>query len=291
MSEAPGHLPAVAVPPDALSDCPLCWELARSSPLAYPEGEAWRLPEEAAGLAARLWGRRSDCPYCGRALQKGPALPLEAPHPLEPLSRLAPGGGPRARLVVLASGSGTNLQAILDACAEDRLPARVVAVVSDRPAAYALERARLRGIPAHPFPYRPFKERGRRAYDEALADLVARYRPDLVLLLGWMRILTMAFLGRFPDRVLNLHPALPGAFPGTRAIERAYRAWREGKVDRTGVMVHWVPDEEVDAGPVVWSLEVPLFPGDRLEDLEARVHAVEHWGVVHAVRRVLGGRG
>lgn len=185
-----------------------------------------------------------------------------------------------ARLVVLVSGGGTNLQALLDACAADRLDARVVAVVANRADAGGLRRAEAAGVAAVCLPP---AGRDRATYDAALADEVAAHRPDLVVLAGWLRILTATFLDRFPGRVLNLHPAQPGAFPGLHAIERAYEAWRAGEVDAGGVMVHLVPDEEVDAGPVVAWRPVPFQPGDTLADFEARVHAVEHEVLVEAV--------
>ncbi|WP_287408253.1 phosphoribosylglycinamide formyltransferase [Oceanithermus sp.] len=191
-----------------------------------------------------------------------------------------------ARLVVLASGRGTNLQALLDTCAAGGLAARVVLVVSDQPSR-ALERARGAGVPALFFP----REKGvlREAYDRRLAAFVAAAEPDLVVLAGWMRILTPAFLDRFPGRVINLHPALPGAFPGLNAIRRSYEAFRRGEVKSGGVMVHHVVPE-VDAGPVIVSEPVPVEPDDTLERFEARVHAVEHRLLVEAVRRVLGAR-
>ena len=183
-----------------------------------------------------------------------------------------------ARLVVLISGYGSNLQAILDACERGELPARVVAVIGNRGDAYGLERGRKAGVPAIHFPFAPFRglPNSRRVYDAALAELVAGFRPDWVVLAGWMRILSMAFLARFPNRVVNLHPAKPGEFPGTHAIERAYEAFRRGEITETGVMVHLVPDEGVDSGPVLAWEPVPIHPSDTLEDLEARVHEVEH---------------
>lgn len=181
---------------------------------------------------------------------------------------------PESVLVVMLSGHGSNLQAILDACASGELPARVAAVVSNKSAAFGLERARRAGIPAIARP--KLKAQDRREYDAGLAELVAAYRPDWVVLAGWMRVLTSTFLDRFPNRVINLHPALPGAFPGTHAIERAFEAYRRGEVEHTGVMVHLVPDEGVDSGPVLAQEAVPILPGDTLETLEARVHAVEH---------------
>jgi formyltetrahydrofolate-dependent phosphoribosylglycinamide formyltransferase len=178
------------------------------------------------------------------------------------------------RIAVLASGSGSNLQAILDACAAGALPAEVVAVVSDRPEATALVRAATAGVPA--IPLARASGEARADYDTRLAEAVAAHDPDLVVLAGWMRILTMAFLGRFPDRVVNLHPALPGELPGTHAIERAWQEALAGARTRTGVMVHLVPDEGVDAGPVLASAEVPILPDDTLDTLTARVHTTEH---------------
>lgn len=189
-----------------------------------------------------------------------------------------------ARFVVLISGSGSNLQAILDACASGHLPASVVAVISNKAEAYGLIRAQQAGVPAVYFPKRA--EEDRRAYDARLAEEVSRYAPDYVVLAGWMRLLTSAFLDRFPGRVVNLHPALPGAFPGTHAIQRAYEAWQRGEIDRSGVMVHLVPDEGVDDGPVLATAEISFQPGESLEDFEARVHDVEHRLLVETLKRL-----
>jgi phosphoribosylglycinamide formyltransferase 1 len=185
------------------------------------------------------------------------------------------------RLVVLASGTGSNLQAILDACAGGTLPARVVAVVSDRPDATALDRATTAGVPAIALARRPGELRA--DYDTRLAAAVGAHDPDLVVLAGWMRILTMSFLAHFPDRVVNLHPALPGELPGTHSIERAWHEALAGERTRTGVMVHLVPDEGVDCGPVVATAIVPIQPDDTLESLAARVHATEHRLLVSAL--------
>jgi phosphoribosylglycinamide formyltransferase 1 len=193
----------------------------------------------------------------------------------------------KSRLVVLISGNGTNLQAILDACASGSLPARVAAVISNKSDAFGLERARLAGVPAVVQP-KP-KEQDRREYDSLLADVAAYYKADWVILAGWMRVLSSNFLGRFPNRVINLHPALPGTFPGTHAIDRAFEAFGRGEIRSTGVMVHLVPDEGVDSGPVLAQEEVPIHPEDTLESLEARVHGVEHRLLVDAIRKVLAG--
>jgi len=190
-----------------------------------------------------------------------------------------------ARLVVLVSGFGSNLQAVLDACAGQQLDAQVVAVISNKTGVYGLERARQAGIPAEVFSFH--RGQDRRAEDALLAEAVAAYRPDWILLAGWMRILTSGFLNRFPNRVINLHPALPGTFPGTHAIERALSAFRNGEIDRTGVMVHLVPDEGVDCGPVLAVREVLIRADDTLEALEARVHAVEHDLLVNTLQELI----
>lgn len=190
------------------------------------------------------------------------------------------------RLVVLASGNGSNLQVVIDACASRAMDARIVAVFSDRPAALALERARAAGLPAIALPVAAGQPR--RDYDAALADAVAAYVPDHVMLLGWMRLLSGAFLARFPGRVVNLHPALPGAFPGTHAIERALRAFQAGAVGHTGVMTHFVPDEGIDCGPVIRVETVPIYPRDALEELEARIHAAEHRIVLETLKGLCG---
>lgn len=195
------------------------------------------------------------------------------------------GASPPARLVVLISGHGSNLQAILEACASGELPAQVTAVISNKSQAYGLERARLAGVPAV---YQPKPQaQARQAYDAALADLAASYQPDWIVLAGWMRLLSSAFLGRFAGRVINLHPALPGAFAGTEAIARAFEAYRRGEIEHTGVMVHLVPDEGMDSGPVLAQEVVPIFADDSLETLAARVHAVEHRLLVNTLKVVI----
>ncbi len=192
------------------------------------------------------------------------------------------------RLAILISGSGSNLQAIIDATAAGRLEAQIAVVVSNRREAYGLVRAERAGVPALYFPFKPYKDAGqpRELYDADLGEHVAAYAPDLVVLAGWMHVLSSAFLDRFPGRVLNLHPALPGQFAGTHAIQRAYEAFQRGEIDHTGVMVHWVVPE-VDAGPVLACAAVPIQAGDSLDDLEARIHATEHRLLVDAIQAAL----
>jgi phosphoribosylglycinamide formyltransferase-1 len=177
-------------------------------------------------------------------------------------------------LVVLASGAGSNLQAIVDAVAAGRLEADLVAVVSDKADAGALVRAADAGIAAVHVGRQDGEARP--DYDARLADVVSGFSPTWVVLAGWMRLLTMNFLGRFPEMVVNLHPALPGELPGTHAIERAYTEWQAGERTRTGVMVHLVPDEGVDDGPVLATREIAFRDGESLDELTTRVHAVEH---------------
>jgi formyltetrahydrofolate-dependent phosphoribosylglycinamide formyltransferase len=194
------------------------------------------------------------------------------------------------RIAVFISGFGSNLQAILNAWESGALPGVEVAlVVSNRRGAHGIQRAIAHGVPVVYFPLAPYRagDRSRRAYDADLARLVAAFDCQWVVLAGWMHVLSDAFLRHFPRRVVNLHPALPGTFPGTDAIARAYAAHQRGEIEHTGVMVHLVPDEAVDAGPVVGRERVPIRPGESLEDLEARIHAVEHELLVQTLYELL----
>ncbi len=181
-----------------------------------------------------------------------------------------PGSPPR--LVILASGNGSNAQVLLDATAAGDLHGEIVAVVSDHSDARVLERAASGGVAGIVLERFPGESRHR--YDARLLPILQALRPELVILAGWMRILTDGLCRRFP--IVNLHPALPGMFPGATAITDAFDAYGSGTVDHTGVMVHWVPDGGVDDGPVIVAAEVPIEPGDTLDTLTERVHAVEH---------------
>jgi formyltetrahydrofolate-dependent phosphoribosylglycinamide formyltransferase len=190
-----------------------------------------------------------------------------------------------SRLVILLSGNGSNLQAILDACAADELPASVVSVISNKAEAFGLTRARNAGVNAICLP--KLENESRRDYDSRLASYVATCLPDYVVLAGWMRILSSNFLSSFPNHVINLHPALPGTFPGTHAIARAFEAYQRGEIEHTGVMVHLVPDEGVDDGPVLATEIIPIFSDDTLESLEARVHKTEHEIIVETLKELV----
>ncbi|MBN1956508.1 MAG: phosphoribosylglycinamide formyltransferase [Anaerolineae bacterium] len=193
------------------------------------------------------------------------------------------------KIAVLVSGFGSNLQAILDAASKGQLTGTEVAlVVSNRREAYGIQRAIDHGVPVVYFPLAPYTRAGRprQEYDAALAAILRALAIEWVVMAGWMHVFGPAFLDHFPQRVVNLHPALPGAFPGTQAIARAYEAFQRGEIDGTGVMVHLVPDEGVDVGPVVRQEKVPIHPDDSLDDLKTRIHKVEHRLLVEALQQL-----
>jgi len=190
-----------------------------------------------------------------------------------------------ARLVVLISGNGSNLQAVLDACESGELVATVVAVISNKGNAQGLTRARDAGIEA--IFLAKEKNETRRAYDGRLAEYISAKQPDYIILAGWMHLLSNDFLSLFPNRVINLHPALPGMFPGTHAIQRAFNAFQRGEIDHTGVMVHLVPDEGVDNGPVLGTEIVAIHKEDTLELLESHIHQTEHRLLVSTLQKVI----
>ncbi len=193
------------------------------------------------------------------------------------------------RIVVLISGNGSNLQALIDNVDAGVLEVEIAAVIANRADAFGLTRAREAGIPTEILDLREVIADGgdRDGFDVELAGIVAAYEPDLVVMAGWMLIVGEGFLERFPNRVINLHPAMPGAFPGTDAIKRAHEAFHRGDIKRTGVMIHGVIPE-VNAGPVVTMEPVPIFADDSLAELEERVHLVEHNLIVAAVDLLLG---
>jgi formyltetrahydrofolate-dependent phosphoribosylglycinamide formyltransferase len=196
-----------------------------------------------------------------------------------------------ASLAVLISGNGSNLQALIDAIQAGRLDAHISIVVSNRRHAFGLTRADQAGIPTRYHPLKPYREAGcsREEYDADLAATLRPYKPDWIVLAGWMHVLSHAFLQFFPHRVVNLHPALPGRFPGTDAIAQAYQAYQAGRIEDTGIMVHLVPDERVDEGPVLATRTVPILPDDDLDTLERRIHAAEHGLLVETLQGLIGG--
>lgn len=191
------------------------------------------------------------------------------------------------RLCVMISGSGSNLQAIIDAIQTGLLATELVLVVSNRKNAYGLERAKQANIPTLYFPLKPYTEAGRsrEEYDHDLAQQIQAHGIDVIMLAGWMHVLSPAFLDHFPQQVINLHPALPNTFAGTEAIQRAYAAYQAGEITQSGCMVHYaIP--EVDMGAVIEQAVVLILPEDTLADFEARMHAAEHQLVVAALNRL-----
>ena len=186
------------------------------------------------------------------------------------------------RVAVLASGSGTNLQAILDKV-HGRDGIEVVAVASDKPGARALDRATDAGIAAEVFPRDGFASR--EARDEAISEWVAAQGAVLIVLAGYMQLLSPGFIGDWRNRVINVHPALLPAFPGLDAIGQAL----EAGVEATGVTVHFV-DEGVDTGAPILQREVPVPPGAARDELEAAIHAVEHELLPQAIRLIAADR-
>jgi phosphoribosylglycinamide formyltransferase-1 len=189
----------------------------------------------------------------------------------------------RARLGVLVSGSGSNLQALLDACAQADFPAEVACVVSNVPTAFALERARKAGVPAVVLEHKAFPSRG--DFERALGEELRKAGVEWVCLAGFMRLLSADFLTGFPGRVLNIHPALLPAFPGLHAQRQAL----ERGVKIAGCTVHFV-DAGTDTGPILAQAAVPVLQGDDEASLSARILAEEHRLYPLAVRLAVTGK-
>jgi formyltetrahydrofolate-dependent phosphoribosylglycinamide formyltransferase len=192
------------------------------------------------------------------------------------------------RIVVMISGKGTNLNALITAINKKKLWASIALVVSNRKEAYGLQIAERNKIPTLYFPLKPYTSEGktREQYDAELAENIRTHRPHLIVLAGWMHVFSPAFLERFPDKVINLHPALPGKFPGKDAIREAYDAFQRGEIRYSGCMVHHVVPE-VDAGKVIRQLVVPIRINEPFEAFERRMHLNEHYLLPRAVSKVL----
>lgn len=193
-----------------------------------------------------------------------------------------------AKIVVLISGSGSNLQALIDA----KLPADICHVISSNPNAFGLERASLANIPTSTHQLKTYykgipkedsikRKEARSKFDKDLANLILNLSPDLVVCAGWMLILSPSFLkpldGKIP--IINLHPALPGEFAGTHAIERSWEAGQKGLIENGGCMIHYVI-EEVDMGEPIVVEKVPIIKGESVEDYESKIHEMEHKAIV-----------
>lgn len=189
----------------------------------------------------------------------------------------------RALLAVCCSGNGTNLQALLGASRRGTLQAKVAIVVSDDPRAYALKRALAAKIPA--VVIAPKAYRSRQAFDRQLARVIDRYGARLVVLAGFMRLLSPWFVRRFRGRLLNIHPALLPSFSGAHAVRDAL----DHGVKVTGVTVHFV-DEKMDHGPIILQAAVPIRETDTEKSLQSRLHKTEHQLYPKAIQMVLDGK-
>ncbi len=187
------------------------------------------------------------------------------------------------RIVVLISGNGSNLQALIDAQARGTLPGTIVSVISNRPEVFGLERSQKARIPAITLDHKEFDSR--ESFDQALQTCIDEHQPDLVVLAGFMRILTPEFVRHYHGRMVNIHPSLLPKYQGLHTHKRALEAGDQ----KHGVTVHFVT-EELDGGPNILQAEVPILPGDTPEVLAARVQLQEHLIYPEAVRWFCEGR-
>lgn len=187
------------------------------------------------------------------------------------------------RLAVLISGQGSNLQALIDATRRADFGAEIALVISNVPSAYGLERARKAGIPARVISHRDYADRA--AFDEAIDQALRDQRIELVCLAGFMRVLGAAFVERWKDRLINIHPSLLPAFKGLDVHARVLASGAR----ISGCTVHFVR-VDVDTGPIIAQAAVPVLPDDTVETLQARVHEVEHLAYPLAVEMIAKGR-
>lgn len=191
-------------------------------------------------------------------------------------------------LACLASGSGSNLQAIIDSIGSERLPARIVAVISNEPEAQALERARRHGLPSFLINHRDFKRRS--DFEQVLIEVIDRQGTDLICLCGFMRILTPSFIDHYQGRILNIHPALLPKYGGRGFYGlKVHQVVLSAGERESGCTVHFV-DAQVDHGPIILQRRVPVLPGDTPETLAERVLAEEHLAFPQAIAMLAEGR-
>jgi len=188
----------------------------------------------------------------------------------------------KIRVGVLVSGSGTDLQSIIDASKSKKISASVVVVISDRADAYALERARRNNIPTI---YLEPKGKKKEEYDKKITDIVMKYKVDLIVLAGYMRILTPPFVRKFYGRIINIHPALLPSFPGINAQKQAF----EHGVKVSGCTVHFV-NNGVDTGPIIIQKAVSVIECDTIETLRKRILKEEHKILPKAIQLFAEGR-
>ncbi|MBI2058908.1 MAG: phosphoribosylglycinamide formyltransferase [Nitrospirae bacterium] len=186
-------------------------------------------------------------------------------------------------LGVLASGTGTNLQAIIDRVEAGSLSARVAAIISDHAESGALGRAKKHGLFHEHVPREAFSTRTQ--FEEKIVGVLRERQVELVILAGFMRVLSPVFIRAFPQRIMNIHPSLLPSFPGLHGISQAF----QHRVKVTGCTVHFV-EEQVDAGPIIIQAECPILETDSEETLEARIHALEHQIYPEAIQLYAEGR-
>ena len=186
------------------------------------------------------------------------------------------------RIVILISGRGSNMQAMLKVAAAERWPAQIAAVISNQPTAAGLDVARTAGIPTSAINHRDYPDREQ--FDAALAELIDQYSPDLIVLAGFMRILTPGFVNRYFGRLINIHPSLLPSFPGLHTHQQAIDAG----VKVHGATVHFVT-AELDHGPIIAQVAVPVLDDDNEDTLAARVLEQEHSIYPQAVRDLMSG--
>ena len=173
------------------------------------------------------------------------------------------------KIVVLISGNGSNLQAILDATLSGKINGKICGVISNKASAYGIERAKQAEIPTFIFSRKQFESN--QAMDKAIAIQIEALEADLIVLAGYMKILTSEFTQRFEGKILNIHPSLLPKYPGLNTYQRAIEAGD----NEHGMSIHFV-NEEVDGGAIVLQAKVPIYPEDSIEELMARVHEQEH---------------
>jgi len=188
----------------------------------------------------------------------------------------------RKRLAVLLSGRGSNFLAIQEACADGQLPAEVVVVVSNKEDAAGLEKARAHGIPAYSIEHKHYSTR--EAHEAEVIRVIDEHGAELVILAGYMRLLSPIFVGHYRNRITNIHPSLLPSFPGVDAQKQAL----EHGVKVAGCTVHLV-DESLDGGPILVQRTVPVLDDDTPESLAARILGQEHAAYVEAIRKLCGG--
>jgi phosphoribosylglycinamide formyltransferase 1 len=188
---------------------------------------------------------------------------------ISPASVSADFHSPPLVLGIMASGSGSNFEAVADAIESGNLNAKIAVLIHNKPEIKAIDRAQQRGIPAVLLDHRDYPTRAQ--LDRAIVATFQAHQVECVVMAGWMRVITQVLIDAFPDRVINIHPSLLPSFPGIHAIEQALAA----KVKITGCTVHLV-SLEVDAGPIIVQSAIPVFPDDTAQTLHARVQIQEH---------------